>query len=193
MRRTAGGAGGRRPAIAAFAVLAVVMVVAVVLASRFGADPRLTASPLVGKTAPDFTLSNLDATGDFRLADTSGDIVVVNFWASWCIPCRQEHAALVRAADDYADLGVTFVGVLYQDSAGNGSTFLDELGRSDHFAYVIDDRSRVALDFGVFGIPETFFIDRSGTVVGKVNSAVSYELLSATLDAIIVGDALDTR
>jgi cytochrome c biogenesis protein CcmG, thiol:disulfide interchange protein DsbE len=174
------------------AILAAFVVLAVVLASRFGSDPSLTASPLVGQPAPDFTLTHLDDAGEFRMAGTAGDIVVVNFWASWCIPCRQEHAALVRAAADYDDLGVRFVGVLYQDSAENGRRFLDDLGRSEAFTYVVDERSRAALDFGVFGIPETFFVDRSGIVVGKVSSAVTYDLLSATLDAIIVGDAVGT-
>ena len=164
----------------------------VVFAGRFGADPSVTASPLIGSPAPDVTMAAFEGDGEIDLADYRGDIVVVNFWASWCLGCRQEHAALVAAADQYRDLGVTFIGVNYQDASGPAAAFLDELGRGDGYLYGVDAASRVAFEFGVLGLPETFFIDRDGVVVAKVSGPVSYGLLSRTLDAVVLGEAVDS-
>lgn len=169
-----------------------VVVLGVVFAGRFGSDPTVTASPLIGTPAPEVTVAAFDGEGVVDLADYRGDIVVVNFWASWCLGCRQEHAALVAAADQYRDLGVTFIGINYQDGAGPAGAFLDDLGRGDGYVYATDDGSRTAFEFGVLGLPETFFIDRDGTVVAKVSGPVSYELLSRTLDAILLGRGVDS-
>ena len=79
----------------------------------------------------------------------------------------------------------------YRISRGNGVAFLDELGRSEQTIYVDDDRSRASLEFGVLGVPETFFIDRDGTIVAKVSGPVDLSLLTATLDAILLGQAAD--
>jgi cytochrome c biogenesis protein CcmG/thiol:disulfide interchange protein DsbE len=178
-----------------FAIVVVVglavIVLGVVFSSRFGTDPSLTASPLIGQAAPDLSVPYLDVEGDFDFSSLEGDVAVVNFWASWCLSCRDEHETLLQAAAQYTDLGVTFVGVMVQDQPGNGTRFLDELGRGDPYVYVDDDRSRVSLEFGVLGVPETFFIDRDGTIVAKVSGPVNGPLLTGTLDAIILGQADD--
>lgn len=171
------------------ALLLVFIVVGVTLASRFGLDPTLVASPLIGKPVPDATLPYLDQPGDLALRDLKGDIVVVNFWASWCFPCRREHGVLLKGAADYSDQGVTFVGALWHDEVENGLAFLDELGSG--YEDVVDEASRASIGFGVFGVPETFFIDRDGTVVGKVSGPISSSLLEATLDAILRGETLE--
>lgn len=168
-----------------------VIVLGVVFSSRFGTDPSLTASPLIGQPAPDLSVPYLEVEGDFDFSTLDGDVAVVNFWASWCLSCRDEHETLLQAAAQYADLDVTFVGVMVQDQPGNGMRFLDELGRGDPYVYVDDDRSRVSLEFGVLGVPETFFIDRNGTIVAKVSGPVNGPLLAGTLDAIILGQADD--
>ncbi len=168
-----------------------VIVLGVVFSSRFGTDPSLTASPLIGQPAPDLSVPYLEVEGDFDFSTLDGDVAVVNFWASWCLSCRDEHETLLQAAAQYADLDVTFVGVMVQDQPGNGMRFLDELGRGDPYVYVDDDRSRVSLEFGVLGVPETFFIDRNGTIVAKVSGPVNGPLLTGTLDAIILGQADD--
>lgn len=167
------------------------IVLAVVFSRRFGTDPSLTASPLIGQPAPDLSVPYLEVEGDFDFSTLDGDVAVVNFWASWCLSCRDEHETLLQAAAQYADLDVTFVGVMVQDQPGNGMRFLDELGRGDPYVYVDDDRSRVSLEFGVLGVPETFFIDRNGTIVAKVSGPVNGPLLAGTLDAIILGQADD--
>jgi cytochrome c biogenesis protein CcmG/thiol:disulfide interchange protein DsbE len=166
----------------------VIIVVGVALASRFGEDPGLVASPLIGEPVPDVTLQLLEEDGEVRLADGDGVIRVVNFWASWCVPCRQEHPALVSTAAAYEGLGVEFVGISYQDRPEDAIRFLDEFGRG--YTYTRDDGSRAALEFGVFGVPETFFVDRDGIVVGKIAGAADAALLSSTLDRILVGEAV---
>ncbi|SFB62688.1 cytochrome c biogenesis protein CcmG, thiol:disulfide interchange protein DsbE [Amycolatopsis marina] len=173
----------------AIAVVVVAIGVGSIFGSQLGEDPTLVDSPLIGKPAPTATMPNLEGEGSLSLADLHGQVVVVNFWASWCVACREEHAALVSAANNYREASAVFVGVNYQDQRGSAIAFLDEMGRGDPSAYryVTDPDSRIALDFGVFGVPETFFLDRTGTVVAKITGPVTYPLLSGTLDAILAG------
>ena len=164
-----------------------VVVLGVVFSSRFGTDPQLTASPLIGKPVPDITLPYLEFDDDVSLADLEGDIAVINFWASWCLSCRVEHEALLETAAAYEEFDVTFVGIQVQDRVDDGIEFLSELGRGEPYVYAVDDRSRASLEFGLLGVPETFFVDRDGTIVGKVSGPVNAQLLTETLDAIILG------
>jgi len=168
----------------------VFMLLAFVFASRFGSDPTLSASPLIGKPAPTGDIALADGSGSVSVADFPGDIVVVNFWASWCLGCRDEHGALVQASEDYADFDTTFVAVNYQDQPERAAAFLDELGVSPSTVYAVDDGSETAFAWGVLGLPETFFVDRDGMVVGKVSGPVSYALLSQTIDQIILGESI---
>ena len=165
--------------------LAALVGVAAAFGTRFGTDPGVVDSPLIGRPAPDVTLPYLERDGELSLADLRGDVVVVNFWASWCVPCREEHDDLVTAAARYEDRDVTFVGIVYQDRPEQAIAFLDELGRG--YDHLIDPGSRAAIDFGVFGVPETFFIDRDGTVVAKVVGISDLALLSETIETIIAG------
>lgn len=167
-----------------------VVVLGVALSSRFGSDPTLIQSPMIGMQAPSTVDPYLEFPGTFSLDQVRGDIAVVNFWASWCLSCRDEHAAFMAAAPQYAD-AATFVGVLHQDDVQDGLEFLAELGRPEPFVFVHDDDSRTGLEFGVFGLPETYFIGRDGTILGKVSGPVSYGLLTQTLDTIILGGGSD--
>lgn len=167
------------------------LVLAVVLANRFGADPSLVASPLIGRPAPEVSLPRLDrpdAENPVVLSDLEGKVVVVNFWASWCVACRAEHDDLIATAAAFEDEGVAFVGVVYQDRREPAISFLDELGWGDNYQYVVDPGSRAAIAFGVFGIPETFFIDAEGRVVGKITGESDAVLLGTTLDQILAGE-----
>jgi cytochrome c biogenesis protein CcmG/thiol:disulfide interchange protein DsbE len=166
------------------------LALAIVFASRFGADPSIANSPLMGKPAPTGQIALMDGTGEASVAEFAGDIVVVNFWASWCLGCRTEHEALIRASDDYADFGVTFVAVNYQDDPVRADGFLAELGESPHTVYTVDEGSATAFEWGVLGLPETFFVDRNGTIVGKVSGPITYGLLSQTIESIIVGESI---
>lgn len=169
----------------------IVIIFGAVFAGRFGRDPSLVASPLIGVSAPSLRMPYLETEGDLALTDLQGEIVAVNFWASWCTGCRLEHDALLAAAADYADAGVSFVGILHQDRRSTGISFLDEFGRGDTYRYVVDDGSLAGIEFGVLGLPTTFFLDRAGTIVGQINGPVSYGVLARTLDAILLGGTVD--
>lgn len=160
-----------------------------VFGSRLGEDPSLVDSPLIGAPAPTRPLPLLEGGGSLSLADLRGRVVLVNFWASWCGPCRQEHPALLAVSEAYRDAGVTVVGVSYQDEPTAATAFLDELGRgaAPGYRYVTDPESGLAIDLGVFGIPETFVLDRQGTVVGKITGAATFPALAAAVEEALAG------
>jgi len=163
-----------------------VVAIGAIFASRFGIDPSLVQSPLLGKPAPAFQAPYLEKEGMLNSETLAGQIVVLNFWASWCVACRAEHDDLVRASRAYADRGVVFIGVDFQDKRDEAIAFLDEMGRA--YDNVVDDGSRVAIEYGVYGIPETFFIDADGIVQAKIVGESSFYLLSQTLDAMLRGE-----
>ncbi len=172
------------------AVSLIAVVLAVVFSTRFGADPRLSPSPLIGNPVPDVTLDLVESDDSLRLRDLAGQILVVNFWAPWCVPCRAEHSDLLALADGFEDLGVSVVGAVYQSRQDDVVAFLDELGRG--YPVGMDDRSRAAIGFGVRGVPETYFVDRDGTVVAKITGPISLGLATATLDRIILGEPVES-
>ncbi len=182
---------GRAARLATVAVALFSLMLVVVLAERFGEDPTLVNSPLIGKPAPSRSLSFLEREGTLALEDLQGQVVVVNFWASWCLACRAEHDDLMQTSAAYSDRGVRFIGVVFQDKRADSIAFLDELGRG--YPSLVDPGSRLAIDFGVFGIPETFFIDRQGIVAAKITGESNTTILSSTLEAILAGRQPDSK
>lgn len=172
---------------AGFGIASITVILAVVLASRFGTDPGLVESPLIGLQAPEFDLPTLSGDDSVALPDLRGDIVVVNFFASWCLECRREHADLVATSDAFANRGVRFVQIGYQEEPETSLAYLAEAGTSESTHYLADPGSRTAIAYGVFGIPETFFIDAEGIVVGKIIGEADALILGATLDTILNG------
>lgn len=164
---------------AVMAVSAVVLLpLVVVLGSRLGKDATLgQRSVLIGKPAPEFTLPNIDG-GSISSADLVGRPYVVNFWASWCVPCRQEHRNLEAFYARYKPRGVELLGVMFNDTPEGARAYRKELG-SD-WPLLQDPKDRAAVDFGVTGPPETFVVDDAGIIRRKIRSAVG----SGELEAI---------
>ena len=152
------------------------------LSAGFGRDPKLRSNALEGRAAPNFSLQTLDGE-PFSLAEVRGSPVVVNFWSTWCQPCKVEHPVLMSAAEAYGPNGVQFVAVLYQDDASKARAFLHRSG--SHWPTLEDPGGRTAIAYGVAGVPETFFIDQSGTIVRKVAGPVSQEIMVSTLEQML--------
>jgi cytochrome c biogenesis protein CcmG/thiol:disulfide interchange protein DsbE len=123
----------------------------------------------VGKAAPNFTLNRIDKSGTLQLASLRGKVVVLNFWASWCYPCKQEAPALAAAATRYGDR-VVVLGVDVNDFAGDARKFARKYGL--RYPLVHDNHNVTSPKYGLTGLPETFFIDRSGKLVEHVPGEV---------------------
>lgn len=154
------------------------------LAYGLGRDPSVLPGAVVGRPAPAFALVGIDGRR-VSTASLRGRPLLVNFWASWCTECRKEHPLLAQAGRRWAGR-VSFVGIVFQDKAGAIRDFLAEMGEDASTAYpnLMDPGSRTAIDFGVYGVPETFFVDRSGIVRYKRVGRVTPELLSAQIRSI---------
>ena len=141
-------------------------------------SPREIRTPLLGKPAGPFTLTLFDG-GRLRSEDLRGKVVFLNFWASWCPPCRAEARTLEAAWQKYKNDGVVFVGVDTQDKEPDARAFLEEFRIT--YPNVIDQGNRVAIDYGVWGVPETFFIDGEGRVTYKHVGALGWPTITAKL------------
>jgi cytochrome c biogenesis protein CcmG/thiol:disulfide interchange protein DsbE len=123
-------------------------------------DPSLLPSALLDKPAPAFDLPGLGGKPGLATADLAGQIVLVNFFASWCVPCREEHPLLMRLAEEGK---IVLYGVDYKDKPDDASRLLGQLG--DPYRRIgVDRDGRTAIDFGVYGVPETYVVDRSGRI-----------------------------
>jgi cytochrome c biogenesis protein CcmG/thiol:disulfide interchange protein DsbE len=184
---------------AAIATLAAAPVLAL-FAFGFTRNPSEIPSPLPGRPAPAFALP-VFATGEaplarevgdtIRLGDLAGKVVVVNFWASWCLACRDEHVALSETAREYADKPAQFIGVLYHDRPTNGLRWIDGMG-GQSYPSVTDERSRMAIDYGLYGVPETFIVDPGGRIAYKHIGPITANVLRFWIDSLAPGPALDT-
>ena len=155
------------------------------LAYGFRTDPKAIPSPLVQKSAPDFRLKAFDG-GEVSLADLKGKPLVLNFWASWCYPACYEEAPLLEATwKRYKDQGLMMVGVDIQDKDANAREFLQRFGFT--FPNAPDPASKVSIDYGVYGVPETFFIDRQGRVAYKHVGALTPALVEVQVQSLLKG------
>lgn len=159
-----------------------ILALAAVLALGLRRDPHDIRSATVGKPAPAFDLPRLGEEGRVRLADLRGKTVIVNFFASWCLPCREEHPALVRAWERYRTSDVVIVGILYQDDPQSGLDFTRRLGGG--WPSATDPDGRTAIAYGVFGIPESFFISPDGLIARRHVGPLDERSLIAAIEAI---------
>jgi cytochrome c biogenesis protein CcmG/thiol:disulfide interchange protein DsbE len=154
------------------------------LAYGFTRDARYIQSPLVAKKAASFTLKLFDGKA-IRLEDFLGKAVLINFWAAWCIPCRAEAPALESAWQKYKDRGVVFLGINIQDREDDARAFMKEFGIT--YLNGRDESGKIAIDYGVWGIPETFFLDPQGRITYKHAGEVKAPIIEAKLDEALKG------
>jgi len=147
----------------------------VFLVRLYGGDPSVVPSVLINKPAPEFSLAPLEGLrndsgqlpgltrADLVAAEGDGRVSIVNVWASWCVPCRDEHPVLMELAKDEK---LRVFGINYKDRPENARRFLGALG-NPYQAVGVDENGRSAIDWGVYGVPETFIIDRNGVIRHK--------------------------
>lgn len=152
-----------------------------VLFMGLGKNPAAIRTPLIGKVAPGFALRDVSSGETVDLAQLRGKPVVLNFWATWCGPCWEEHPVLVANAR-MLQPGVQFLGVVFQDEEQKILNFLAQRGSS--YPTVVDDRGKTAIAYGVGGIPETYFIDANGVIRAKHNGPMSTDILQANLRTV---------
>lgn len=178
------------------------VVLVALLAVGLGLNPREVPSPLVGKPAPAFALPRLDAPAKtFSPQEMLGRVWLLNIWASWCVSCRHEHPVLVDLARHHA---VPLVGLNYKEVRGDATIDADRLSRDEERQKVVERASawlarhgnpyalsvldidgRVGIDYGVYGVPETYVIDRAGIIRLKHIGPVTPEIVAGKLLPLI--------
>ena len=163
-------------------IFVVVLVVGMVRSGRDGGRPGVNET--LGEVAvtteknADFQVTTLDGR-ELRLSDLRGSIVMVDFWSSWCPPCRAEAPVLMEAYERWSKLGVEFVGISIWDDEGDVRDFVTRHGIA--YPNAIDDDGGIAVEFGVKGIPEKFFVNAEGEIIRKVNGPNTSQSLDEVL------------
>jgi cytochrome c biogenesis protein CcmG/thiol:disulfide interchange protein DsbE len=154
--------------------LAIFVVLLAFLWVGLGRDPREVPSPLIGKPAPQFKLTQLHAPDEsLSTNDLKGKVWLLNVWASWCVSCRVEHPLLVQLADQKI---VPVVGLDYKDQPADARAWLTQRG-NPYMTSIVDLDGHVGIDYGVYGVPETFLIDKDGIIRYKQIGPITAEAL----------------
>jgi cytochrome c biogenesis protein CcmG/thiol:disulfide interchange protein DsbE len=162
--------------------LGVFLVLAAFLAIGLTLNPREVPSPLINRPVPAFTLAQLHRPElVFSQKDMQGQVWLLNVWASWCAACRDEHPLLVELAKSGV---VPIVGLNYKDKSEDGKAWLQRFG-DPYVLSVTDTNGRVGIDFGVYGVPETFVIDRQGVIRFKQIGAITRQTLEGRILPLI--------
>ena len=173
---------GNRARLASYIPLIVFFIMAVFLGIGLTMDPREIPSPLIGKPVPEFTLPPVKGrTQGLASADLRGQVSIVNVFASWCVACREEHPVLLELSRQGI---VPIHGLNYKDKPDDAQAWLDQLG-DPYTRTGADISGRVAIDWGVYGVPETFVIDREGRIAYKHIGPVTPEALRDKLMPVI--------
>ena len=171
--------GGR---LVAVAVVLVIVGIVAVLGLAFRRDPHDIRTGTVGKPAAAFDLERLDGQGRIRLEDYRGRTVILNFWASWCIPCKQENPALAAVWERYRTSEVVLIGIVYEDTPEAAREYTERLGNT--WPSGVDADGRTGIAYGVFGIPETFFVGPDGVIAGRHIGPIDQETLITGIEAM---------
>lgn len=171
-----------RRAAALFTFSAVAGLMLASLSVGIGRDPSLLRSALIDRPAPALTGDTLRSE-PFDLAKLGGKVTIVNFWASWCVECRREHPDFVRVAERYRGESVAMVGVIFQDDPAAARAYMDEMGGD--WPNVLDPDGRIAIDYGVYGVPETFLVDAGGIIRSKVVGRIDERTLRAWIEGAL--------
>lgn len=163
-------------------IVVAILALVVVLILAFRRAPQDIRTGTVGRPAAAFTLQRLDGNGTLSLDDAKGKVVVINFFASWCIPCKEENPALLRVYERYRSSDVAFLGILYQDSRESGLRYVKDNGVT--WPTASDDDGRTAFAYGVFGIPETYFVGRDGIIHGRHIGPIDEATLVKAIDCL---------
>ena len=158
--------------------LGIFVVLVIFLGRGLSLDPREVPSPLIGKPAPAFSLAQLDNPAQMiGTEQLRGQVWILNVWASWCVACRDEHPVLV----EFSKTGVVPIyGLNYKDKREPAMNWLQQLG-NPYTASIFDETGRVGIDFGVYGVPETFVIDKQGVIRYKKTGPVTPETIQSTI------------
>lgn len=171
-------------------LLPLILFVALVgfLAVGLKRDPREVPSPLINKPAPAFSLPQLHEPGQtISVAQMRGKVWLLNVWASWCVACRQEHPVMIEFAKQNI---IPVVGLNYKDQRKDGLEWLQQFG-NPYQVSAFDEKGRVGIDFGVYGVPESFLIDKQGVIRFKQIGPITPEVINSKLMPLIAQLNLD--
>jgi len=158
--------------------LGIFIVLVVFLAIGLNRDPREVPSPLIGKSAPAFELPQLHNPAlKFSPAEMQGKVWLLNVWASWCVSCRQEHPLLVELSEGKV---VPIYGLDYKDQRADALKWLRDFG-DPYTMSIADSDGRVGIDYGVYGVPETYVIDKAGVIRYKQIGPITREVLDSKI------------
>jgi cytochrome c biogenesis protein CcmG/thiol:disulfide interchange protein DsbE len=162
--------------------MGIFLVLVLFLGAGLKLDPKEVPSPLIGKPAPAFALARLDDPAQtIRRDDLLGQVWMLNVWASWCVACREEHPLLVEFAKSKM---LPIYGLNYKDKRAAGQKWLADFG-NPYTASLSDLDGRVGIDFGVYGVPETFIIDRQGVVRFKQIGPVTPDVIRTKIEPLV--------
>ena len=161
-----------------WAVWTVILGIIALLAFGFTTDPKKVPSPLIGRPAPNFKVDELNGGKQFSLNEFKGIPIVLNFWASWCAECQTEAFILEDFYQKYGadNKQLVMIGIAIQDSPKKARTFARHFGKT-YLLGLDDEAGNIALDYGIYGVPETFFIDPEGNIFHKTIGLVTSELM----------------
>jgi cytochrome c biogenesis protein CcmG/thiol:disulfide interchange protein DsbE len=162
--------------------LTAVLLLTLIFYRGFGTDPHAVPFMLNGAPATPFKMKRLDTGEMVDFAQFKGKPVVINFWSTWCGPCKLEHPVLQWAADKYKDR-VIFLGIVFEDTEDNTRRFLQSNGTT--YPQLFDSKSTVAVDYGVSGVPETYFIDKDGKILFKYAMPIDVRTMEESLHKIL--------